>query len=152
MKKEIRLEIDIRPPSQEPAWAGQVERWYQLDEVSYAFCEALHQWQGLADFEKPETIFLALPGASNLADRDFVESGAVSPAKFVYTLPNICISVIFQLLGFHGRVVCFNQGETTLAFVQNEARRRAERGRKTWVLASAPALNDFKRAVSVQIY
>lgn len=148
----MRLEIDIRPPSQEPAWAGQVERWYQLDEVSYVFCEALYQWQGLTEFEKPETIFLALPGASNLADRDFVETGAVSPAKFVYTLPNICISVIFQMLGFHGRVVCFNKGETTLSFAQDEARERAQRGGSTWVLASSPALHGSQRTVSVQIY
>ena len=145
----MNLLIDLGNKT-EPAWSTKVDRWYQLDEVSYSFCEALHQWNYLSDVQKPDVILLALAGASNLADFDFVNTGAISPAKFVYTLPNICISVIFQMLGYNGKVYCFHQGNQTLEFAENEAREMAKSGKKVWLFASSPILKNSQRQVQFQ--
>jgi hypothetical protein len=141
------LWIDVNNKS-EPAWSAKVDRWYQLDEVGYAFCEALHQWNYLEGVAKPDVIFLALPGASNLADVDFAQSGALSPAKFVYTLPNICIAVIFQMLGFSSKVYCVNRGASTVEFALSEANEMARAGKSAWVFSSSPVLENGKRSVS----
>lgn len=124
----------------EPAWSHLVERWYQLDEVSYCFCEALHSWDGLKDLAQPDLIILALDGASNLADHDFIQTGASSPSKFVYTLPNICAAVIFQVLQWSGKVYCFHQGATTKEFAMVEAHEFAKQGQRVWVFSSSPVL------------
>jgi hypothetical protein len=142
----VKIDIDLKKKT-EPAWSAKVDRWYQLDEVSYVFCEALHQWNYLRDQERPEVIFVALPGASNLADFDFVTNGASSPAKFVYTLPNICAAVIFQMLDFSGKVYCLHQGKNTIAFAQEEARSMAHSGKSSWLFASPPALANEHRTV-----
>jgi hypothetical protein len=147
----MNLWIEV-PSKAEPAWSAKIDRWYQLDEVSYAFCEALHQWDYLKEAPRPDVIFLALPGASNLADFDFVQSGAVSPAKFVYTLPNICVAVIFQMLGFSGKVYCLHKGSETIPFAEQEAREMAKQGKKAWVFASPPQLQEGRRKVSLQIF
>ncbi|WP_413293192.1 hypothetical protein ACLSU7_17540 [Bdellovibrio sp. HCB185ZH] len=142
----MKLTIDLQNKS-EPAWSSKVDRWYQLDEVGFAFCEALHQWELLKDEKRPDVIYLALPGASNLADFDFVNSGASSPAKFVFTLPNICASVIFQMLGFSGKVYCVNQGPETIEFAKDEAKEAAKSGKCAWVFGSPAVLEDDKRVV-----
>jgi hypothetical protein len=133
--KKITVPLQERP---EPAWKNKVDRWYQLDEMSYAFCVALHEWNYLNQTTAPpDVILLAIAGASNVADQDFISSGAQSPAKFVYTLPNISASVIFQMLGFSGKVFCFNKGSETLKFSLDEAATMAKYGKKVWVFASA---------------
>ncbi|MBC7371716.1 MAG: hypothetical protein H7326_09130 [Bdellovibrionaceae bacterium] len=140
------LWIDVKNRA-EPAWSLKIDRWYQLDEVAFAFCEALHQWNYLKDIARPEVIFLALPGASNLADFDFANGGATSPSKFVYTLPNICASVIFQLLGHNGKIFCVTQGDSTLEFARAEAAAAADAGHIAWVFSSTPELNENRRQV-----
>lgn len=136
---------------QEPAWSHKVERWYQLDEISYSFCEAIHHWGYLQGKEKPDVIILALEGASNLSDFDFVNTGATSPAKFVYTLPNISISVVFQILGHGGKTYCFNKGKNTLEFASKEGLEISKTNKSVWVFSSSPVLENNCRRVSLEI-
>ena len=147
----MNIWIDIENKT-EPPWSSKIDRWYQLDEVSHAFCEALHRWNYLEDMPRPDVIFLALPGASNLADLEFAKAGASSPAKFVYTLPNICAAVILQLLGHRGKIYCINQGEQTLAFAKNEASAFAKNGAKAWLFSSPAILKDGHREVIFENY
>jgi hypothetical protein len=124
----------------EPTWSKKIERWHQLDEISYCFCEAVSQWNYCSEFPRPETIIFSTPGASNLSDLEFVETGALSPAKFVYTLPNICASVVLQLLAFKGQVLFLHQGSTTEEFSLSEGRARAKAGQIVWIFSSPPLL------------
>jgi len=106
----------------------------------------------LAKAPRPDVIFIALTGASNLADFEFASSGATSPAKFVFTLPNICASVIFQMLGHHGKVYCLHHGADTLEFAQNEARFAAKTGRTAWVFSSSAELHEGRRQVRFELF
>ncbi len=98
----------------EPVWKNRVDRWYQLDENSFALCEALTAWNLSKWFDSQNLtlsqIFYFIEGGSNLADADFVNADAISPAKFVYTLPNIAISVGLQILNWRGPVYSFCVG------------------------------------------
>ena len=139
-----------------PAWAQKIDRWYQLDETSFAFCEALHHWNYLQDHPKPQQVLLALEGASNLADfefaADFALNRAMSPSKFVYTLPNVCASVLFQLLEISAPVFCLNQGRETLAFAQAEARELAKQVPTVWLFSSSHVLENGHRKVALDIF
>ena len=137
--KQLRFEskINLRlDPSHTPAWSTQVERWYQLDELGFSFCEALHHWKGLQEFKKPDLIILAIEGASNLADKDFVITGSASPAKFVYTLPNISAAIIFQMLKFEGKVFCVSEGSKTFEVANQEAEALASSGKSVWLFST----------------
>ncbi|MGE0631825.1 MAG: hypothetical protein AB7O96_05430 [Pseudobdellovibrionaceae bacterium] len=147
----MKATVDLQRTA-EPAWSQKVERWYQLDETAYGFCEALHQWEYLKDLKKPDVILLALEGASNLADVDFVQTGASSPAKFVYTLPNICVSVIFQMLGTSGKVYCLNQGATTYKFAKTEAEYFAKSGKTVWFFSSSYKINGESREFEFEAF
>lgn len=131
----------------EPAWSQRVDRWHQLDEISFCFCEALHRWDLLKDYPQPDIIFVASPGASNLADQDFAASDGGSPAKFVFTLPNICASVILQILQKTAKVYCIQQGENTYERALQEARAFAQAGKNVWVMTSPPVLEKNARTV-----
>lgn len=119
-----------------PAWSEKVDRWYQLDELGFAFAESLHHWNYLDGFSKPDILFLCIEGGSNIADKDFVSSGSQSPAKFVYTLPNISAAVIFQILQFKGKVYCPVAGENTLNQSLTQAQVLAKNGKKVWILGT----------------
>ncbi|QDK46254.1 hypothetical protein DOM22_14320 [Bdellovibrio sp. ZAP7] len=147
----MKLVVDLKNNS-EPAWSAKIDRWYQLDEVGYAFCEALYQWENLKDETHPDVIFLALPEASNVADFDFVSTGASSPAKFVFTLPNICAAVIFQMLGFSGKVYCLNKGAATIEFAKQEAQEMAKAGKTAWVFASPAKLQNEGREIEFEAF
>lgn len=135
-------------PNFEPAWKDQVERWYQLDELGFAFCEAIHEWEYLKAFPKPDLILLALEEASNPADKDYVLTGGQSPAKFVYTLPNISAAIIFQMLKINGKVYCLSHGKNTLTVAHEEAKAFAQSGKVVWVLASpSRAKQDVTRDI-----
>lgn len=123
-------------PQMAPAWSARVDRWTQLDDACFTFCEALQQWNFLSDLEKPEFIFVVLPNASNEADFDFVSSGAGSPSKFVFTLPNICASVLFQLIQFSGRTFCLSKGAESLEFAKTEANEFLKRNKTSWVFSN----------------
>ncbi|HRO67092.1 MAG TPA: hypothetical protein PL182_05975 [Pseudobdellovibrionaceae bacterium] len=148
--KSTLVKYEITP--QAPVWAHKVDRWHQLDEVSFAFCEALSRWNDLKEEPKPDLILLALEGASNVADSDFVRSGARSPAKFVYTLPNICMAVIFQFLNLKSRVFCLSRGKDTPAFAREEARFFAQAGKTVWVFSSSPLLEQGSRRVNFECF
>lgn len=141
------LLIDLTRSS-EPTWSSQVERWYQLDEISFAYCEAISQWNFLQDLPRPQVVILATEGASNLADFDFAHADAISPAKFVYTLPNIFAAVMFQLLGWSGKTYCLHQGSSTLEFALHEAAELAKSGQSVWLFHSSPQLEQGRRRVS----
>lgn len=141
-----RTDTDITPP-----WSQKIERWYQLDELSFSFCEALHEWNYLENFKRPEIIFLAAEGASNLADLDFVNAGSQSPSKFVYTLPNIAASVVFQMLNMNGKVFCISEGEKTIAMAEVEAKQFVSMGKCVWLFGSR-SKNDLTREVIFQTW
>ncbi len=146
MRDSLATDITL-PALGEPAWSERIDRWNQLDEISYCFCEALHRWQLLREFPEPDVILLASPGASNIADQDFAAGGAMSPAKFVFTLPNIAASVILQMLEKTGKVYCLQQGEETLIRAQREAHTYAQAGQTVWVFSSPPKLTENARTV-----
>lgn len=144
------VKYEITP--QAPPWSPKVDRWHQLDEISFAFCEALSRWEDLKTEPPPDLILLALEGASNVADSDFVRSGAKSPAKFVYTLPSICMAVIFQFLNLKKRVFCLSRGKDTLSFAREEARSFAQAGKTVWVFSSSPLLEQGSRRVNFECF
>lgn len=142
LKFEMNLESKV---GYEPIWKDKVERWYQLDEASFILCEAVSNWQK-SDLLKPfDRIIYLAQGASNLADADFACSSATSPAKFVYTLPNIAPSVFIQLLSWSGPVVCISPVdlEKSLKFSFNLAKIEAVKTQKsTFILYTNPSLNE----------
>lgn len=134
-------------PTVAPAWSSRIDRWSQLDDSCFTFCEALHTWDYLVGLEKPQFIFIVLPNASNQADLDFVNSGAASPSKFVFTLPNICASVLFQLIPFSGRTFCISKDHDSLRFALSEAEEMARGNRSCWVFANLRATEKDTRHV-----
>lgn len=142
-----QVQVDIRS---EPLWKDRVERWTQLDEVSFALCEAISQWEQ-KDLPFPNLILLAMEGLSTRADFEFASSGAHSPAKFVYTLPNICISVLFQMLKTHTKVFCLSAGSKTQALAEEQARKFKPAYGTIWILSSPPQLEKGSRTVQLNI-
>lgn len=136
-----RLDTTFQPP-----WSSIVERWYQLDELSFAFCEALHEWKNLESFPRPDLILMGIEGASNVADQDFI-ANPVSPAKFVYTLPNIPAAVIFQMLKMNSQVFYLSHGKETLKILEQEAQIFSESGKKVWVFASRAQADSSSREI-----
>jgi hypothetical protein len=102
----------------EPLWSKQVERWYQMDAPSYGLCQL---WTEFPTTERPEALVLASPGGCNSADRQFVVQQATSPAKFVYTLPNIRASALLQLMNWQGPMLCVQDGTQTVVSALREA-------------------------------
>ncbi len=141
----------LRPHSA-PAWSSQIDRWSQLDETCFTFCEALHTWNYLAELTKPDLIFLVLPQASNEADMDFVRSGALSPAKFVFTLPNICASVLLQMIDFSGPTFCISKGADSLRFAHNEALELSNKDKISWIFANTVLPAEKARSVEFFSY
>lgn len=95
-----------------PEWKDKIERWYQLDELSYFLCCACFQWLKQDSEFKFDQIYYLFSKSSNQADAEFVKSQkrlpdnslSFSPSKFIYTLPNIPSSVIAQLLNWKGSI------------------------------------------------
>lgn len=144
--------IPTLKPHSAPAWSSQIDRWSQLDETCFTFCEALHTWNYLSGLTKPDVILLVLPQASNEADMDFVSSGALSPAKFVFTLPNICASVLFQMIDFSGPTFCISKGADSLRFAQNEALEVSYKDKISWIFANTVLPDKKSRAVEFFSY
>ncbi|MBC7741750.1 MAG: hypothetical protein H7061_06120 [Bdellovibrionaceae bacterium] len=132
----------------EPIWKDRIDRWYQLDETSFALCDAIASWQEghkLKSFD--EMVFLSLNG-SNLADAEFVATRPASPSKFVYTLSNIGPSVASHLLKWAGPVFCYcpaSDAEHAFALklaIQTAYAKLDRDGVKTLILAAIPRLNE----------
>ena len=141
------LSVSCIKPTTLPTWSSRIDRWSQLDDSCFTFCEALQAWDYLADHEKPDFIFIVLPNASNQADQDFVESGAASPSKFVFTLPNICASVLFQLIDYSGPTFCISKGSSSLSFAITEAEQLAVRNKRCWIFANSSTSDASARLV-----
>ncbi|MBI3556414.1 MAG: hypothetical protein HY074_09145 [Deltaproteobacteria bacterium] len=101
------------PAQNEPVWAAKVDRWYQLDACAYGLSQA---WWQLKESLGPRPAFLILasPGASNETDLAFARSGAISPSKFVHTLPNVRASALCQVMDWAGPMLCLQNGSRTL--------------------------------------
>ena len=108
------------PAVTKPPWSGEVDRWYQLDAAAYGLAQACFQWRQMG-VEQPSFMVLASRGASNEADRAFVESGADSPAKFVHTLPSVRSSTVCQVMDWHGPMLCLQKDPSTLCVALVEA-------------------------------
>lgn len=105
------------PALAEPAWAKDVPRWHQLDDVTFAVVEALHQFRercsGTWQECQPALVWLAARGGSNLADFEFVSRGSRSPSRFVGTLPSIKSSSLALIMNWQGPVLCLQSGDQT---------------------------------------
>jgi hypothetical protein len=123
------------PPKDEPSWKGVVERWYQLDPFAYGLTQAYSVWKSEIP-SPPAMILLASPRASNETDFQFAHGGAVSPAKFVHTLPNIRCSPLCQVMEWSGPVLCLQKDPFTTLHALREAAAFLEAGAAApiWVL------------------
>ncbi|MFZ3231641.1 MAG: hypothetical protein WA160_15640 [Pseudobdellovibrio sp.] len=156
----IKLEYFFRPidfnrnSSAEPTWKDKVDRWYQLDETSMALCEAVNDWVQKSIIPKFDHLIFICASASNLADAEFVATGAISPSKFVYTLPNIGPSVVCQLLGWKGQVYCFcaedqieeiglGFDQSTVSIAIDFAKNKSKLGQTVLILQTSPSLNEM---------
>lgn len=147
MTKNKFLLVSCTKPDTPPLWSAKIDRWNQLDDTCFTFCQALHEWNYLNTYLKPDFVFLVLENASNAADLDFVQSGASSPAKFVFTLPNICAAVLFQILAHSGRTFCLSCGKNSLALAQNEAKKFLENKKTSWIFSNSIDPTSGNRAV-----
>lgn len=140
--EEQTLSFDFTYPApSQPAWAPKVERWYQLDSPSYGFCE--FYFSKLRESGKPSILFLASSEGSLPTDRAFAETGALSPAKFVHTLPNVRASSLCQTMEWFGPVLCIQNGEASFERAVDEARgflRRVIDGSKTGPSSEVPGI------------
>jgi hypothetical protein len=127
-----QLEIAF-PPKEPPSWAPKVERWYQLDPFAYFLPEA---YARISPASKPDSMLLACAGASNITDHAFAAGGALSPTKFVHTLPNIRDSSLLSVMGWEGPVLSLHRDPFTLSTAFIEALARAQGGAECWVWAA----------------
>ena len=130
------------PTKAEPLWKNEVDRWYQLDAYSYGMAD-FYSESGLEKRAKPEILILASPGASNETDSSFALGGAISPGKFVHTLPNVRASSLCQVMKWNGPVLCLqNDPETQVSALIEAAFLSLHEKKTVWVMSvrgSAPA-------------
>lgn len=137
------------PLASEPEWAAKVERWYQLDAGSFALTETFWRHQQSLEI-LPKWMLLASPLASNVTDRQFVASGASSPAKFVHTLPNIRSASLLQVMGWTGPVLCLqNDPKTVLTGISEGMGLALSTKRPVWVLSVTGAGVNFTGSIFV---
>lgn len=138
--------FDVGAVVPEPIWKSKIDRWYQLDETSFSFCEALQSWVNSNQMQRFDQIIFVCDQASNAADADFVASDALSPSKFIYTLPSIGPSVVAQLLNWHGPVYCFpvtSSVDSTMNLAYKMAQNRMLKFKQsTLILQNSPCLNE----------
>ncbi len=110
------------PTPETPAWAGSVDRWYQLDAFGYGLTDTYWSFRDEEALKKaPGMVFLASPGASNWSDLAFVNSEASSAHRFAHTLPNVRCSPLFQVMGWRGPALCIQKDPEALFTALNEA-------------------------------
>ena len=109
------------PTEETPAWSASVDRWYQLDPFSYGLVAGYHHWKQNLNSLPLSLVILGSAGASNETDRSFAKSGAVSPSKFVHTLPNVRVTPLLQSLNWTGPVLCLQNDPETLQQALREA-------------------------------
>jgi len=134
------------PPESEPKWAESVARWHQLDESTYALVEAAYRFKTTSpdvwEHVQPQSIWIAAPGGSNIADNDFVQNGSRSPSRFVGTLPSIRSSSLTLFMNWAGPVMCLQSGEQTLAqgFEEIYWHLCAKPAEPTWLVTSSRSI------------
>ncbi len=102
--------IDVIPTLDEPKWSAFVDRWRALDQVCLDLADCSYAWnlQNLSP-AGPDAIVFQFCLGSWVSDLDFGKSvlkgGIGSPSKFIYTLPNIPLSVLLQVNGWKPRTV-----------------------------------------------
>jgi len=121
------------PCSHEPSWGHLVDRWYQLDAAAYGLSQAYSVWASEV-LDRPRMIILASPLGSTETDFRFVQAGAMSPSKFVHTLPNSRGGPLLQLMNWSGPLLCLQSDPFTQVSAVNEAADFARQGRgEVWV-------------------
>lgn len=104
---------DIVPDyTHEPAWAGKIKRWSQLDKESLAVAEATSRY--LPFLGNPQQLIILSSQGSSQTDSLFAHSKKISPSYFVHTLPNVRSLVFSTLTAWEGPVFCFSQGKYSL--------------------------------------
>ena len=109
------------PTTQTPLWHERVDRWYQLDALSFGLTQAVWTWSQDQQFQLSTALVLACPGASNESDYAFASMGATSAQKFAHTLPNIRLSPVAQLMNWNGLSLCVQNDPNTLSVGLREA-------------------------------
>lgn len=137
------------PVTATPAWAGKVERWYQLDPAAYVLADAY--WVFREQLQTPPAwLLLASPAASNFTDAQFAATTTPSPAKFVHTLPNVRGCSLLQLMNWTGQVLCLQKDPETVLFALEEAARIAEAEQAVvWVASSQQVGEDWMAEIYV---
>lgn len=113
-KIDFNTQINPHALFTEPLWKDQIERWYQLDTASLVVCQAIYEWQNKNNFILPDVIIYEFFNGSNFADHEYAKLLDPSPAKFVYTLPNIPIATAQQLLKISVPAFCISNLENQL--------------------------------------
>ena len=126
----------IFPAQTQPEWAAKVERWYQLDSPSFGLCD--FYFQCLRGNKKPDLIILASSQGSVGTDRAFTQTGALSPAKFVHTLPSVRASSLCQVMEWSGPVLCIQNGISSFNTAVEEARMFLQRANTQTNPAASP--------------
>jgi 3-oxoacyl-[acyl-carrier-protein] synthase-1 len=120
------------PLKEPPAFLSKIDRWYQLDGAALSLTLAYNDWRTMLPV--PDRIFLASPSASNETDWEFTQSGGISPAKFVHTLPNVRSTALLQAMNWTGPVLCLQDGrETFLSAVKQAIMTARDLGETVWV-------------------
>ena len=66
-------------------------------------------------------------------------------------LPNICVSVLFQVLNHHSKVYCLHKGARTLDFALREGTEMLRFNQAIWIFSSSPVLEQNGRRVNLEI-
>jgi hypothetical protein len=125
MKFSMKLQsIDFAfPIADEPLWADQIGRWYQLDRAGagFATCAAELAHRAGAPVAAPDVVILPNGRGSFDADKEFADSKGQSPSRFSATLPNIRASYLCNILDWQPPLFCLNRGVHSLFYGFQEA-------------------------------
>lgn len=96
--------------------ATRVERWNQLDDAAKSLVLLAAEIKPrLPETKPPDLIILASPEGSFATDLAFAKQHAISPSKFIHTLPSVRGSALLQALQWSGPVLCIQHPSKTLA-------------------------------------
>ena len=142
------LQHSVQRDASVPPWAALVDRWYQLDDASFALADACWSWR---EQERPAAVILSSPQGCFQTDRRFVETGATSPAVFVHTLPSVRAAAACSVLNWSGMMLCVQNTHLNSPAVSREAELiLRDRGGPVWVLSVEQALSGEVN-VSLQV-
>ncbi len=148
MKKREFHYVYSFPVQNEPEWSSSVERWYQLDAAAYGLAQIYWQYRSELS-EQPDFLILASPGASNQTDYQFAHTGAMSPAKFVHTLPSVRGTSLLQIMNWKGPLLCLQRDPETwlMGLEEAESLLSIER-RRIWVVMASCQGEQYKASLA----